>query len=192
MADTPEETVSTLCDAIDKKAKEAQLRLIPAVYEELRQIAKTLLHKERPGHTLQPTALVHEALAKLLGGAALTAVEDSATLTAVAVRAMRQVLIDHARTRKREKRGGHLQRQPLDIIVDQMAERHGDPVVLLEACELLAKLQPRQSQIAQLRLQQFSIPEIAALLGLSVSTIENDLRLARAFLATRLRTATDT
>lgn len=188
MADIPCNVVSTLSDAIQAGEKEAQERLLAAVYEELRHIAGLLLQKERPGHTLQPTALVNEAIAKLIGGEALKAVEDSAVLTGLAVRAMRQVLIDHARTRKRNKRGGQRQREPLDVVVDHIADRHGDPVALLEACELLEKLQPRQSQIAQLRFQQFTVPEIAALLGVSVSTIENDLRLARAFLATRLKT----
>jgi RNA polymerase sigma factor (TIGR02999 family) len=156
---------------------------VAAVYNDLRQIARRLMAGERADHTLQPTALVHEGLFRLLQAGAVQPGSEPAEVTGLAVRAMRRVLVDHARARRRRKRAGGQQRELLDVWVDRLATRGDDPVALLEAFESLDRLEPRQAQVATLRLQGFTVPEVAALLGVSVSTVESDSRAARAYLA---------
>ena len=103
--------------------EQARSELIAMVYDELRQVAAGLMRRERPDHTLSPTAVVHEAVIRLLGDAVFDKAPDRSFLFASAARAMREVLIDHARRRAADRRGGGRQRVPLDLVVDYFEEQ---------------------------------------------------------------------
>jgi RNA polymerase sigma-70 factor, ECF subfamily len=169
----------------DERARED---LIALVYDELRRVASRLMRRERTDHTLSPTAVVHEAVIRLLGGAAFDKAADRNFLIASAARAMREVLIDHARTKASLRRGGGRRRVPLDLVVDYFEEQGVDVVAVHEALDRLAELNERQSQVMTLRyFGGMTVPETALALGVSVVTVERDWRLARAWLAGQLR-----
>jgi RNA polymerase sigma factor (TIGR02999 family) len=158
------------------------------VYDELRQVAGRLMQRERTDHTLSPTAVVHEAVIRLLGEQVFDRAEDRGFLFASAARAMREVLIDHARRRTAGRRGGGDRRRvPLDSVVDYFEEQGLDIVAVHEALDRLAERNGRQAQVMTLRyFGGMTVPEIAAALGVSVVTVERDWRLARAWLAGQL------
>jgi RNA polymerase sigma-70 factor (ECF subfamily) len=154
----------------------------------LRQIASRFMSRERAGHTLSPTAVVHEAVIRLLGDAVFDRAEDRSFLFASAARAMREVLIDHARRRSADRRGGGWQRVPLDAVVDYFEEQGLDVVAVHEALDRLTLLNERQGQVMTLRyFGGLTVPEVASALGISVVTVERDWRLARAWLRGQLR-----
>jgi RNA polymerase sigma factor (TIGR02999 family) len=145
------------------------------------------MRRERPGHTLSPTAVVHEAVIRLLGEAVFDKAGDRTFLFASAARAMREVLIDHARRRDAGRRGGGQRRVPLDLVVDYFEAQDLDVVAVHDALDRLAELNERQAQIMTLRYYGgMTVPEVAAALGVSVVTVERDWRLARAWLAGQL------
>ena len=166
----------------------ARGELIELVYDELRRVASGLMKRERPDHTLSPTAVVHEAVIRLLGDAVFDKVADRSYLFASAARAMREVLVDHARRRATGRRGGGRHRVPLDLVVDYF-EGHGlDVVAVHEALRQLAEWNERQSQVMTLRyFGRLTVPEVATALGVSQVTVERDWRLARAWLRGQLR-----
>ena len=165
----------------------ARGELVALVYDELRRVASRLMRRERPDHTLSPTAVVHEAVIRLLGEAVFDRAPDRGFLFASAARAMREVLIDHARRRAADRRGGGLRRVPLDAVVDYFDEQGLDVVAVHEALDRLAELDGRQAQVMTLRyFGGMTVAEVATALGVSVTTIEQDWRLARAWLAGRL------
>lgn len=165
----------------------ARGELIALIYDELRRVATGLMRRERTGHTLSPTAVVHEAVIRLLGDAVFDQATDRSYLFASAARAMRQVLIDHARRRGADRRGGGRHRVPLDAVVDYFEAQGLDVVAIHEALDRLAALDGRQSQVMTLRyFGGMTIPEVAAALGVSAVTVERDWRLARAWLAGQL------
>ena len=159
--------------------------LIPLVYEELRRLAGRHLDRERDDHTLQPTALVHEAYARLVD--ADISYQDRTHFFAVASGTMRRVLVDHARTRASAKRGGGATRVTLD---DHVAAEATDPTEILAldaALEKLAAVDPRKAEAIQLQVfGGLTHPEIAATLNVSEATVDRDLRMARAFLHAEL------
>lgn len=160
--------------------------MMPLVYEQLRAIAGRLL---RPGqaHTLQPTALVHEAWLKVLGDKAPD-FTDRVHFLAVAATAMRQVLVNHARDRRAQKRGGERERVPLDECLDLIEAESGDVVELGELLEQLAAAAPRPAQVVEMRVfAGMTIDEVAAALATTPALIKADWRFARAFLQQRLR-----
>jgi RNA polymerase sigma factor (TIGR02999 family) len=165
----------------------ARNQLMRLIYGELRQVAAGLMAGERPGHSLQPTALVHEAVLRLIGEEALTRAPNRRYVFAAAARAMRQILVDHARRRDAAKRGGGREEVPLDSVLERFDRRAIDLVALDDALERLAALSPRQSQVVTLRFfGGYSVPEVAKLLDVSPSTVESDFRLARAWLRRQL------
>jgi RNA polymerase sigma-70 factor, ECF subfamily len=165
----------------------ARGELIVLVYEELRQVASRLMRQERAGHTLSPTAVVHEAVIRLLGEAVFDRAADRSFLFASAARAMREVLIDHARSRGAARRGGGMRRVPLDAVVDYFEAQGLDIVAVHEALDRLATLDGRQAQVMTLRyFGGMTVAEVASALGVSVATTEQDWRLARAWLASQL------
>ena len=167
--------------------RRARSELIAVIYEELRSVAAGLMRRERADHTLPPTAVVHEAVMRLLGDAVFDKAPDRAFLFASAARAMREVLIDHARRRASDRRGGDWQRVPLDSIVDHFEAQGLDVVAVHEALDRLAALNERQSQVITLRyFGGLSVPEVAVALGVSVATVERDWRLSRAWLLSQL------
>lgn len=174
-----------LARAGDERARD---EIVALVYDELRRVALRLMARERAGHTLSPTAVVHEAVIRLLGEEVFERAEDRGFLIAAAARAMREVLIDHARRRATDRRGGGWRRLPLDHVVDYFEEQGLDVVAVHEALDRLAELNGRQAQVMTLRyFGGMTVPEVAAALGVSVVTVERDWRLARAWLATQLQ-----
>ena len=172
--------------------EQARGDLIARVYGELRRVADGLMRREHPGHTLSPTAVVHEAVIKLLDGAALDRAADRSYLFASAARAMREVLIDHARRRATARRGGGRQRVPLDAVVDYFEDQGLDLVAVHEALDRLAERNGRQAQVVTLRyFGGLTVPEIAEALGVSVGTVERDWRIARAWLSNELQVEDD-
>jgi RNA polymerase sigma-70 factor (ECF subfamily) len=166
----------------------ARGELIAIVYDELRSVASCLMRRERADHTLSPTALVHEAVIRLLGDAVFDKSPDRAYLFASAARAMREVLIDHARRRATDKRGRGRRRAPLDLVAEYFDERGLDIVAVHEALDRLAAWNERQGQVMTLRyFGGMSVPEVAAALNVSVVTVERDWRLARAWLRGELK-----
>lgn len=156
---------------------------MPLVYDELHRQASRYLRNERPNHTLQTTALIHEAYLKLLGGAQIDW-QNRNHFFAVASTAMRQILVDHARKRKREKRGGKEENLPLDDSFQISAnEKSVDLVALDLALIRLAKIDARQAKVVELRyFCGLSIDETAEVLGIANSTVRLDWNLAKAWL----------
>jgi RNA polymerase sigma-70 factor, ECF subfamily len=179
--------LSILLDEVRAGGADARERLVGAIYAELRRIARGLMHRERPGHTLQPSALVHEALLRLLDGDTLAEVPNRRYLFAAAAQAMRQVLVDHARRRRARKREGQRARVPLDQALSTIEEQGLDVIALHDALDRLAPAHPRPAQVVDLRFfGGLSVPEVAELLGVSDTTVEGDWRFARAWLRRKL------
>ena len=165
----------------------AEAQLMPFVYEELKAIAKACLHHQRPGSTLQPTALVHEAFLKLYGHATLE-VQDRKHFFRLAARAMRQLLIDSSRARRRLKRGGDRAEVTLDEAIGAAAGIDFDWLDLDEALVELADHDHRQARVVELRyFGGLEMAEVADNLDLSKSTAEREWRAARAWLGVRLK-----
>ncbi|HEX7084874.1 MAG TPA: ECF-type sigma factor [Vicinamibacterales bacterium] len=162
---------------------DALAELLPLVYDELRRVARDQMRRERPGATLQPTALVHEAWMRLSAGSGL-APRDRSHFIALAARVMRRVLIERARARHAAKRGGHDARLTLDDAMLAGGAPDIDLLALDAALEQLARLDPEQARIVELRfLCGLDLDETAAALGLSRATVKRRWTSARAFLA---------
>jgi RNA polymerase sigma factor (TIGR02999 family) len=156
--------------------------LIPLVYDELHRLAKHFLSRQRPGHTLQSTALVHEAYLRLVGPAPVH-FADRAHFFAVAARVMRHILVDHARARGAARRGGNNLTLVLDEAVAAPAEREVNVVALDDALNRLAALDARQATIVEMRFfGGLSIEETAAALELSASTVKRDWIVAKTWI----------
>ena len=167
----------------DSSAREEAARL---VYDELREGARRMMRQERQV-TLQPTALVNEALMRLLDDDAVKSVPDRKYFFAAASQAMRRILVDEARRRKSLKRGGNHDRQPFDDLLDRYISQKIDLLALEEALQDLEKLHSRQAHVVELRwFMEFTVKEIAEMLDISVSTVEQDWRSARAYLHKRM------
>jgi len=162
-------------------------KLLPLVYDEFRALARHYLAQERGDHTLQPTALVHETYMKLVDQTRVDW-QSRSHFFAVAAQAMRRILVDHARTRQREKRGGGRARVILDEAVALSPQKNEDVLALDEALEKLAQVSPRQAKVVELRFfGGLSVDEVAEALKVSKRTIEGDWTFARAWLAKELR-----
>jgi RNA polymerase sigma factor (TIGR02999 family) len=161
-------------------------RLLPLVHDKLKEIAAARMAGERPGHTLQASALVNEAYLKLVGRASL-GWEGKAHFYAAAAEAMRRILVDHARGRGRARRGGGLARLPLDAV--DLASRE-DPGEILSVDEALRRLEERDKRMADVVKLRFfaglSEGETALALGVTDRTVRRDWTLARAFLQREL------
>lgn len=167
---------------------DAQERVFALLYDDLLRIAGRVFRGQRAGHTLEPAALVSEAFVKLAGAGSEATWKDSGHALAVAARAMRQVLANHARDRAAQKRGGPERGDR--VTVSGIADGEGrevDAAALHEALEHLTALDARQGRIAELRLLGgLEIEKIATLLGVSTRTVELDWRMAKATLRGRL------
>jgi RNA polymerase sigma factor (TIGR02999 family) len=160
--------------------------LLPLVYDELRAIATRRMRAERPDHTLQPTALVHEAFLRLSGSDVNVA--DRPHFFALAASTMRRVLVDHAKARRRGKRGAGVSAVPLDDALHVAEAPNADIEALDEALEALAAQDPRKARVIELHyFGGLNYDEIAEALELSVATVNRDLRFARAWLHDRLQ-----
>lgn len=156
------------------------------VYPELRRIAAAYLRRERPGHTLQPTALINEAFLRLSAAGNLS-FENRKHFFALAARLMRQILVDHARSAKADKRGGGVANVPLDSIQAYAPQVADQFLTVHAALGQLAEFSPRKAQIIELRyFGGLSLEEIAEFLGISVATAHREQRLAEAWLTEKL------
>ena len=157
--------------------------LMPVVYDELRRQASRFLRKERAGHTLQTTALIHEAYLKLIDQRNVEW-QNRAHFFGIASTAMRRILVDYARERHREKRGGAAENLPIDEALQiSSKEKSIDLVALDEALTRLAKLDPRQARIVELRyFSGLDTDETAEVLGVSNATVRRDWTFAKAWL----------
>jgi RNA polymerase sigma factor (TIGR02999 family) len=157
--------------------------LMPLVYDELRRLASRSLRKERPGHTLQTTALIHEAYLKLVNQRDAKW-QNRSHFFAIASQAMRRILVDYARERHREKRGGSAENLPIEeaaFVASQ--EKSVDLVALDEALTRLAKFDERQAKVVELRyFSGLDIDETAEVLGISNATVRRDWNIAKAWL----------
>ena len=157
--------------------------LLPLIYDELRRRAAAYLRRERPNHTLQPTALVHEAYLKLIDQRQDNwASRDH--FFAIAAQAMRRILVDHARGRHRQKRGGSNEDLPLeDALLAAADEANVDLIALDEAMKKLARLDPQQERVVELRyFGGLSLDEAADALSISRATAARDWQVAKAWL----------
>ena len=177
-----DEITRVLHDWKDGKPDAAE-RLFPLVYGELHKLASQCFRGERRGHTLQTTALVHEAFLKLSGGREMDWA-DRRHFFATAARAMRQILVDHARNKRRLKRGGNNIRLSLEDAMLVSAEQNGvDIIALNEVLERLAKRDPQQAAVVDLRFfGGLSLDETAATLAISRATAAREWEAARAWL----------
>lgn len=161
-------------------------RLLPVVYAELKAIARQVFRRERGEHTLQPTAIVHEAFLKLAGGAPVS-FRNRAHFFAVASQAMRQILVDHARARRAGKRGGGATRIELGERAGEDGAELADVLAVDQALERLTAVDPELARIVTLRFfGGLTVDEAAEVIGVSAPTVKRDWRLAKAFLAREL------
>ncbi|MCA9752821.1 MAG: sigma-70 family RNA polymerase sigma factor [bacterium] len=161
-------------------------KLLGLLYPELHRLAESLMRRERSGHTLQPTALVHEAYLKLVDD---TRVEwqDRAHFLGIAARAMRQILVDHARKHQAAKRGGGMQRVTLDESFGEAAGREFEVLALNEALEKFARVDERAARVVELKVfAGMKIAEIAHVLDVSKRTVDGDWAMARMWLGREL------
>jgi RNA polymerase sigma factor (TIGR02999 family) len=162
-------------------------RLVPLVYGELRKIAARVLRGERDGHTLQPTALVHEAYLRMCDQKDVQW-QNKAHFLGCAAQVMRHILVDSARAHRAGKRGGGAARVTLDDALGVAAARPLDVVALDDALSALAALDARQARVVELRyFGGLSIEETAEVLGVSPATVSNDWAIARTWLRRELR-----
>jgi RNA polymerase sigma factor (TIGR02999 family) len=162
-------------------------RLIPLVHQELHAIARRCMAGENAGHSLQATALVNEAYLRLVDAKAV-AWHDRAHFLAVSARVMRHILVDHARTRRAQKRGGDATRVTFDEALVVTSEPDQDFVALDDALEALATFDERKSRVVELRFfGGLSVDETASVLKVSPATVMGDWRLAKAWLQREMR-----
>ena len=160
--------------------------LLPLVYQELRRLAASYLRRERPGYTLQPTALVNEAYLRLLKDRP-DRWQNRAHFCAIAAHSMRQILIERARARDAQKRGGERARVTLDEALVAGGDRSIDLVALDEALERLAALDPEQARLVELRFfGGLTVEETAEAMNISPATVKRHWTMARAWLAREL------
>ena len=175
--------ITEILQAWSDGRREAMDAIVPLVYDELRRQARRFLRRERAGHTLQTTALIHEAYLRLIDQRDVNW-QNRAHFFGIAAQAMRRILVDYARERHREKRGGAAENLPLDearLVVSE--ERSIDLVALDEALTRLAKFDGQQARVVELRyFSGLSIEETAEVLKISTATVKRDWNMAKAWL----------
>ena len=183
----PPEGISQLLVKWSSGDESALEGLIPLVYDELRRLAKNYLRKERAGHTLQPTALVNEAYMRLADQKSMKW-QNRAQFYGIAAQLMRRILVDHARLKHAEKRGGaEQQRLSITSAGEIAAMPDLDLLALHEALEELAEIDPQQARIVELKFfAGLSIEETAEVMNLGHATVERDWKMARAWLRRQL------
>jgi RNA polymerase sigma factor (TIGR02999 family) len=182
--------VTRILSAIERGDSGVAEQLLPLVYDELRKLAALRLAQEKPGQTLQATALVHEAYLRLVDTDEPRAWKGRGHFFAAAAEAMRRILVDHARRKRSKKRGGGRVRMDLDQLADASHERVGDVLDIDAALAGLASADPRAAELVKLRyFAGLSIPEAAAVLGISPRSADFLWAYARAWLLRFLGTA---
>jgi RNA polymerase sigma factor (TIGR02999 family) len=183
MPESPGE-ITILLAEMKRGNSEALPKLIPLLYDELRRLAGHFLREERPGHTLQPTALVHEAYLKLAGQRA--GFENRAQFMAVAAQAMRRILVDYARSRVAAKRGGGMALLDIEVATAGAAatvEQSEELLAVDEALEKLAAMDSQQARVVEMRyFGGLTVDETAAALGIAPRTVKREWAMAKAWL----------
>jgi RNA polymerase sigma-70 factor (ECF subfamily) len=189
MQNLVQEDVTALLGQLAKGNDAAASKLIPIVYDELRRLAAGYMRHERKDHTLQPTALVHEAYLKLIQQRAVDW-QGRAHFFGIAAQVMRRILIDHARGHLRDKRGGGAIPVPLEEALVFAPEQSCELVKLDESLQRLAKLDPRQSKIVELRFfGGLTVEQTAESLGISPKTVKREWSMAKAWLHGDVKTS---
>jgi RNA polymerase sigma factor (TIGR02999 family) len=179
--------ITTLLRAWNEGDDTALTALVPLVEAELRRLAHAYMSRERPGHTLQPTALVNETFLRLIDAQGV-AWQDRNHFLGIAAKLMRRVLVDHARRRGFQKRGGDRPHVALDETMAVLEPKDFNLLALDRALESLATLDPRKATVVERRFfGGLSVDEIAASLGVSADTVKRDWRLAKLWLLRELR-----
>jgi RNA polymerase sigma factor (TIGR02999 family) len=183
--------VTRLLLAWSRGDESALQNLIPMVYRELRRLAHRYMSRERPAHTLQTTALIHEAYQRLVD-APHVGWQDRTHFYAVCAQLMRRILVDYARSRRYQKRGGGIQLAPFDEMLIAPRERGRDLVALDEALTALASLDPRKAQVVELRFfGGLTADETAGVLKVSPDTVLRDWKMAKVWLLRELAGSAD-
>jgi RNA polymerase sigma-70 factor, ECF subfamily len=179
--------VTLLLSALTRGEAGAASRLVPVVYNELRRLAARYMRRERPDHTLQATALVHEAFLKLVEQRAVNW-QSRAHFFGVAAQLMRRILIDHARGHLRQKRGGEHKKVSLDEAFIFSEQQSAELLAVDESLTRLSKLDARQGRVVELRFfGGLSVEEAAEVLGISPKTVKRDWSIAKAWLYADLK-----
>lgn len=193
MHDSPPKTITVLLNAVERGDTGAAEELLPMVYDELRRIAEGLMHRERPGQTLQATALVHEAYVKLAGSDGNW--ETQRHFFNTAAMAMRHLLVDRSRRRNAEVHGGKMARQDMDIVEIPAADEYTAQEVdgLDQALSELGDHNERWGEIVHLRFfLGLTIKQTAEMLHISPATVKTDWQFARAWLQVRMNASAKT
>lgn len=179
--------VTLLLSALTRGDEQAGEKLVSLVYDELRRLARSYMRRERTDHTLQATALVHEAYLKLVEQRSANW-QSRAHFFGVAAQVMRRILIDHARGHQRQKRGGEYEKVVLNEALVFSPEQSAELLAVDEALERLAKLDERQARVVELRFfGGLSVEEAAAVLDISPKTVKRDWSVAKAWLYADLK-----
>lgn len=182
--------VTALLRAMNRGDRTASEKLLPLVYNELHRLAKIYMRRERPDHTLQPTALINEAYLRLARDS--TDWQSRAHFIGIAANVMRQVLIDHARRHNARMRGGDLLRVDFDEGFIASDGKSPDLLALDEALVKLEKINPRQAKVVELRyFAGLSVDEIANILGIAPRSVKRDWSVARVWLYRAIRNKSD-
>lgn len=176
------ESVTRLLIAVTDGDRAAVDSLLPLIYDELRRLAAGYLRRERPDHTLQPTALVHEAYLRLVDQTQVSW-QNRAHFVGVAAQMMRRILVDHARAHTSQKRGGDYEKLSLDENIDKAVQRSTELIALDEALKELAEIDPQMSRLVELRyFGGLTVEEAAEVLGVTPITVKRHWRMAKAWL----------
>lgn len=179
--------VTRILSAMDRGDPRAAEKLLPLVYDELRKLAALKLAQEKPGQTLDATALVHEAYLRIVGDNPAKSWQGRPHFFAAAAEAMRRILVEQARCKGRRKRGGERRRLGLDAAEPTVQGPNIDVLAVDEALMQLARRHPEKAELVKLRyFAGLTLPEAASVLGLSTPTAERSWRYARAWLARQL------
>jgi RNA polymerase sigma factor (TIGR02999 family) len=186
----PEGEVTLLLTELRDGNQQAANRLMPLIYNELRKMAGSYMQRERSGHTLQATALVNEVYMRLAGGETAPW-QNRAHFFAIAAHAMREVLLDYARRHNAGKRGGKdAQKVTIDVELRGVSPKIENVIAIDEALERLARIDPRQSRLIELRFfAGLSVEEAAEVMGVSPVTVKREWRSAKAWLHRELAAA---
>jgi RNA polymerase sigma factor (TIGR02999 family) len=180
--------VTAILTSMERGDPSASEQLLPLVYDELRKLAAVMMAREKPGHTLQATALVHEAYMRLVDGEQAQRWDSRRHFFGAAAEAMRRILVESARRRGRIKRGGELVRVPLDDVPIACPVAQDDLLALDDALQKLAKEDAASAEIVRLRcFAGLNHEEAAAVLGVSAVTAKRSWRYARAWLHREMR-----
>ena len=174
--------VTALLDRWSGGDREALGELIPLVFDDVRELARRLMAREAPGHTLQPTALVHEVYLRLEGRRSVQW-KNRQQFFGFLAQLIRRILVDHARRHRRAKRGGGLRPLALDDVVGLGEMRHPELLAVDDALKDLADIDPRQSRVVELRFFiGLTMEQIAEVLGVSLATVNREWKTARMWL----------